>query len=82
VADDRLLAVYDLQQDELRFFDIGPKPFFEQITWPSFDWSADGRWLVVVHDGLLYLVAPEYGYRHVVIPEAPGCRQAVWMAGN
>jgi hypothetical protein len=82
VGDDRLLAVYDLQQDELRFFDIGPKPFFEQITWPSFDWSADGRWLVVVHDGLLYLVAPEYGYRHVVIPEAPGCRQAAWVIGN
>jgi hypothetical protein len=79
VDDERWLVVLDLERDERRAFDMGAKPFFEQVNWPSFSWSGDGRWLVVLHDGLLYLVAPEFGYRHVVIPAAPGCTQAAWL---
>jgi hypothetical protein len=76
---DRHLAIYDLEQNDLHTVDIGPEPFFELMSWPSIHWSADGRWLVVTHDSLLYLVAPEYGYRQIVIPEAPGCTQAAWI---
>jgi hypothetical protein len=78
-GDERLLAVLDLERDEWNVFEIGSKPFFEQMFWPAFHWSADGRWLVVAHDGLYYLVAPEFDYRHVVIPPAPGCTQAAWL---
>lgn len=76
---ERQLALYEVAENAFHTVAIGPAPFFEQILRPSFHWSANGRWLVVAHDNLLYLVAPDYGHRQIVIPEAPGCTQAAWI---
>lgn len=46
-----------------------------------FDWSLDGRWLVVtLDDGLLQLVAPEFDYRRLIEYNSGGCDGTVaWI---
>ncbi|MCI0397745.1 MAG: hypothetical protein L0322_22805, partial [Chloroflexi bacterium] len=60
---------------------IGPddnNPFAQaDFGYPA--WAAGNRWFSILMDGLAVLVAPEYGYRHVVIPETAGCFSAAWL---
>ncbi len=44
------------------------------------DWSADGQWLLIFRDGVLILLAPDYNYKHVIVPDTPGCFNAAWIA--
>jgi hypothetical protein len=39
----------------------------------------DGRWLLVIHDGVLHLIAPDYDYRQTIVPESPGCLFGAWI---
>ncbi len=48
----------------------------------SLAWSADGRWLLALVDGLLIFLSPEYDYQYVVAPARPGCYAAAWVSGN
>lgn len=41
-------------------------------------WSADGRWLSILNDGVLTLIAPDHDYRRAVVPPVPGCVSATW----
>ncbi len=43
-------------------------------------WSADGRWLLILVDGVLIFVAPEYDYRQIIVPPSPGCFAAAWVS--
>ena len=45
----------------------------------SLDWSGDGRWLIVLDDGILHLVEPDGDYQRTVVPDSPGCMVAVWI---
>jgi hypothetical protein len=45
----------------------------------TLDWSEDGQWLLVFRDGFLILLAPDYNYQQVIVPDAPGCFDAVWV---
>ncbi len=46
---------------------------------PVYDWSADDRWLLVLHQGLLQLYDPAGSQQGVYTPPVPGCSQAVWL---
>jgi hypothetical protein len=42
-------------------------------------WSADGQWLLALHDGILWLIHPETGSVKRVVPELSACFSAAWM---
>ncbi len=52
-------------------------PFSPELS--EYEWSVDGQWLLILHDGVLILLAPAYNYKQVIIPDAPGCFNAVWV---
>lgn len=54
-------------------------PAYSRYVFPVYHWSAGSDWLVLVNDGLLYLVAPDYNYHAVILPESPGCDFAAWV---
>jgi hypothetical protein len=54
-------------------------PAYSAYVFPVYQWSADSHWLVLINDGLLQLMAPEYGYQAVVLPEGPGCDFVAWV---
>ncbi|MDX1417186.1 MAG: hypothetical protein R3293_23470 [Candidatus Promineifilaceae bacterium] len=45
---------------------------------PFYDWSKDGRWLVIVDHGFFRLIAPEYDYERLVPHEFDSCGFTVW----
>jgi len=46
---------------------------------PSYGWSADGLWLLILDSGVLRLSAPAYNYQQTIVPESPGCVLAAWI---
>jgi len=48
-------------------------------TSPSIDWSGDGRWLIVLDDGILRLIQPDKDYQRTFVPNSPGCVYAAWI---
>ncbi|MCA9972655.1 MAG: hypothetical protein KC425_20695, partial [Anaerolineales bacterium] len=48
-------------------------------SFPGFDWSADGEWLVMVRDGFLLLLAPADDYRQLIVHDFPECDFAGWV---
>ena len=53
-----------------------PHPAFSP---PHLAWSRDSRWLLVLHDGVLHLIAPDQGSHTAIVPESPGCAFAAWI---
>lgn len=52
---------------------------YSAYVFPVYHWSAGSDWLALINDGLLQLVAPEYQYQTVVLPEGPGCDSVAWV---
>ena len=48
-------------------------------TYPSFEWSAGGRWLSILNGGILHLIAPGYDYHQTIVAPSPGCTLAAWV---
>jgi hypothetical protein len=46
---------------------------------PFYNWSPDGRWLVVAADGIFYLLEPENQQQGLIVPDRPGCVWPVWI---
>lgn len=46
---------------------------------PYFDWTGDGRWLVVVDDGFLRLSAPAYDYQRLIPHDQVACTDVGWI---
>lgn len=46
---------------------------------PFFDWSADGRWLLVVDQEFLRLVAPEASFERIVAHDKTSCAYPAWI---
>jgi hypothetical protein len=46
---------------------------------PFFDWSADGRWLLVVDETFIRLVAPEAGFERIVAHDKRNCSYPAWL---
>lgn len=71
------LHLIDLAGGASRVINTNHPPYPAQF--PFFDWSADGRWLVVVDDGYLRLVAPDYDHERVVAHEYRSCSSTAWL---
>jgi len=48
------------------------------FAFPGFDWSADGRWLLLVGDGYLHLYAPAQEAHRLIVHEYARCNFAAW----
>jgi hypothetical protein len=46
---------------------------------PSYSWSPDGRWLLIAHDGLFYLLDPESQEHRLIVPETASCTWPTWV---
>lgn len=71
------LTLVDLTTGETKTLTTNHPPYPAQF--PFFDWSADGRWLVLVDDGYLRLIAPDHDYERVVAHEFRTCRHVAWV---
>jgi hypothetical protein len=72
-----LLRLYDIERDETQVINLNfpryPAPF------PYYDWSGDNQWLLLVDNGYLRLVAPDYGYERLITHGFAACRYAGWI---
>ena len=48
-------------------------------SYPGYDWSADGNWLLRVEDGFIHLLAPEHQYQRLLVHDQPNCNYAAWV---
>lgn len=75
---------YDLvpkQSETLVYYDVTAVSALP-VSWTtgsSLDWSEDGQWLLIFRDGFLILLAPDYNYKQVIVPDTPGCFSAAWI---
>jgi hypothetical protein len=72
-----LLYLYDFAQKETTTITVDEA--FDPSGPRLFDWSADGRWLVVTENGYLRLIELETGYEKLVAGKQIGCETAVWI---
>ncbi len=71
------LHLYDIEEQQTKTitFWLG-----DTARWnPTYEWSNDSQWLLVMNDGVLTLIAPESSYWQTIVPEAPGCIFAAWV---
>jgi hypothetical protein len=45
----------------------------------AYDWSEDGKWLLLVDAGVLRALAPATGLAVDLVPPVPGCAFAAWV---
>lgn len=71
------LYLYNTESQEMKTitfnYPVYPAPF------PFYDWSADGNWLLLVDNGFLRLIAPDYDYERVITHEFAACRYPAWI---
>lgn len=69
--------LYDLQEGETlslnAYYPAYPSKF------AFYDWTPDGRWLVIVEDGYLRLIAPGHGYQKLVSHRLDDCLYVAWV---
>ncbi len=72
------IHVYDVNGGDAKTFTFA-LPANSSYAFPTYEWSADGRWLAILSDGILHLVAPDHDYQHSALPDSPGCIFAAWV---
>ncbi len=72
----RSYLLHDLQQNKTMIISENVPVFPAQF--PTYDWSDDGRWLVVAGDGFLRLLAPEFGYEQLLAHDFDSCFFIRW----
>jgi hypothetical protein len=71
------LTVHRLDDGQTFSFDTGYPP--SNFGHPYYDWSADGRWLALVDDGFLRLIAPGHDYERLILHDFSDCWHAAWV---
>ncbi|HSM55554.1 MAG TPA: hypothetical protein VK879_05295 [Candidatus Sulfomarinibacteraceae bacterium] len=70
--------LFDLHKENDQAFSVSypayPTPF------PIYDWTPDGRWLAIIEEGFLRLLAPAAGHERVIPFRFENCLHAAWMA--
>jgi len=71
-----LLTLLDLENGQTETISYAHKSITDQS---SYDWSADGNWLVVADRGVLRLIAPGSGYERAIVPPLAGCAYSAFV---
>ncbi|MCA9874440.1 MAG: hypothetical protein KC441_12315 [Anaerolineales bacterium] len=69
-------TLHDLAQNESQLLTTHYPPY--PMRFPYYDWSGDGRWLVIADDGFLRLLAPDYDYERLIPYDFDACLFAAW----
>ena len=72
------IHLYDVNSGDAKTFTFA-LPANSLYAFPTYGWSADGRWLAILYDGILHLVAPDHDYQRSALPDSPGCIFAAWI---
>ncbi len=75
--DSWLFYLHNLQRNETQIVQTTFPAY--PARYPFYDWSADGHWLVIVDDGFMRLVAPDYDFQRLVPHEYDACFFTAWM---
>lgn len=74
------LDLYDVAAGRVQTFTAhASSPLALPIHWHT-DWTDDGRWLAVVEDNLIRLMAPAQGHERSLAPAGLHCASAAWGA--
>lgn len=68
----RLFFLHDRTTGQTQQFESSP-------TFPHYDWSADGQWLLRVEEGYMSLTAPAYDYHRLLFYDQPQCGFPAWV---
>jgi dipeptidyl aminopeptidase/acylaminoacyl peptidase len=76
--DQTTLFLHDISRNQTKMLPVAAPGFPTSVV---YDWSIDGRWLlIVIDDQLLGLVAPEQDYQRYLLNEAGGaCAAVAWI---
>jgi hypothetical protein len=74
-----VMTINDQELPEPVTLDLAPAGSAGAV--PSYSWSADEQWLLVLEQGLLTLLHPGTGSVQQISPPQPGCVQAAWYGG-
>jgi Tol biopolymer transport system component len=69
------LYLHDIAHNETKKLAFRPVPFAEY----SYDWSADGRWLLKADSGVIQLINPDDDYFKLIFYDGAQCTSAVWL---
>ena len=72
------IHMYDVKRGDTQTFTFA-LPANSLYAFPTYGWSEDGRWLAILNDGILHLVAPDHDYQRSALPDSPGCIFAAWV---
>jgi hypothetical protein len=72
----RVFLLHDLHMNETRIIAEGETVMPAQF--PTYDWSDNGRWLVIAGDGFFRLIAPAAEYEQVVPHDFDTCSFVRW----
>jgi len=76
-SDSWVIVVVEIGRDRTLQYQVGyPGYSFSQ---PFFDWSGDGRWLLIVDETFIRLVAPEAGFERIVAHDKRNCSYPAWL---
>jgi hypothetical protein len=79
-----VMELVDLTGPETRRVVLSDQPglfdgLFIVSNYMPTSWSPDGRWLSLLHEGLVHLVELETANHAVLVPPQPGCINLAWL---
>jgi hypothetical protein len=72
------LYLHNIARNETEALAFRPLPYGEY----SYQWSADGRWLLKADSGVIQLIAPNDDYFKLIYYDGARCTSAVWVQGS
>jgi hypothetical protein len=69
------LYLHHIESNRTRLLAFNPIPYVGH----SYDWSADGQWLLKVDSGTISLIAPAHDYQELILINPSMCTSAVWV---
>lgn len=76
-ANEWLIHVAEIGRDNSLVIKSGYPGY--SFSHPFFDWSLDGRWLLIIDREFLRLVAPEEGFERIIAHEQSACSYPAWI---
>jgi hypothetical protein len=68
--------LHNIEENQTQKIAYRPLPYAAEY---SYDWFADGRWLLKADSGVLQFIAPNENYFELVYYDGGRCTSAVWV---
>jgi hypothetical protein len=74
-----MVYLHNISTNETEEIAYRPLPYAADY---SYDWFADGRWLLKADSGVLQLLVPDEDYFELVYYDGARCTSAVWLQSS